>query len=547
MYLLHHSWQQLSLRKARALTVVETCPWGYLVTYSGANPSVGPMLRRRVVVTGIGAVCGLGADAHGIWRALLQGQRACRPVMPVDENNAAAAFPTSAMLQAALAAEGADAEASPGGKRKRSSFPSRVASFVPHSFEGVDALEPSGDQPAAFPADGARSLLPRSLASSGTPAFVRFALFAAHRAMLDAGLAANRRDAAPGLEISEQVDLERLGVSLGSAVGGIAETEAAALSAKDESGAFIRMSPFYVPRLLGSMAAGSVSIALGCRGPSLSSSGACAAGALSIAEAALAIQRGEADLMLAGGSESCITPLTTAGFARAGALTTAGGLAPSAEVAASSSRPFDQARDGFVLGEGSAVMVLESLDHAVARGLDLEADIYAELVGIGRSSDAFHITNPEPALGEDSSEGGALRCMRSALRDADLRPDHVSYVNAHGTSTPIGDPNEAAAMQHLFDSGSAPVCVSSIKGHIGHLLGAAGAIEAMATALSVRHRRAPGTANLTELCGSFPALHFPTSAHDLDGRCTDNGVAAMSNSFGFGGTNSSLVFRTPKR
>ncbi|KAJ1629662.1 thiolase-like protein [Pavlovales sp. CCMP2436] len=321
-----------------------------------------------------------------------------------------------------------------------------------------------------------------------------------------------------------------------------------------------RISPFFVPRALVNMAAGQIALRHGLRGPCHSAATACATGAHSVGDAFRMIAYGDADLMVAGASEAAITPLAIAGFCRLSALST--GCNENPERA---SRPFDRNRDGFVMGEGSAALVLESLDHALARGAgglrggggDGEGDVdagrvYAELVGYGQSCDAHHITSP-PADGD-----GALRCMRAALADARLAPAALDYISAHATSTSIGDEIELRAIVELMRTSAEPeqtsgrrVTVSSTKGATGHLLGAAGALEAAFAALAAHRRIAPPGVNLdmpAEVEGALDALDLNVEPRDLGGGAAgaaeQRAVVTMSNSFGFGGTNASLVFRS---
>ena len=321
-----------------------------------------------------------------------------------------------------------------------------------------------------------------------------------------------------GLEVTE-TNAERIGVHLGSGIGGVGTIEDTTKTVLEKGPR--RVSPFYVPMSIINMISGDLSVMYGLKGPNLAMVTACATATHGIGDAGRLIEYGDADVMIAGAGEAAITPTALAGFGNAKALSARN---DSPETA---SRPWDKDRDGFVLGEGAGVVVLEEYEHAKKRG----AKIYCELVGFGMSGDAYHMTSP-PENGE-----GAARCMRNALRNAGLNPDQVQYINAHGTSTPLGDRAESLATKAAFGDHAKKLAMSSTKSMTGHLLGAAGGIEAIYSALAIHHQVAPPTINLT----------MPDADCDLD---YVPGVArsmkidvAISNSFGFGGTNGTLVFR----
>jgi 3-oxoacyl-[acyl-carrier-protein] synthase II len=338
--------------------------------------------------------------------------------------------------------------------------------------------------------------------------FSQFALVAAPESMRHAGLEG------PG-----DVPAERFGVIFGSGIGGIGtfEEQCKILQTKGPK----RVSPFFVPMFIPDIAAGLISIRYGAKGPNYATVSACASSAHAVADATRLIERGDADVMIAGGTEAVITPLTIAGFSSMKAMSTRNDEPEKA------SRPFDGQRDGFVIGEGAASLVLESLDHARARG----ATIYGEIIGAGLSGDAYHITAPAP-------EGaGAQHAMRLALADACLKPEDVDYVNAHGTSTPQNDTNETAAIKAVLGEHARKVIVGSTKSMTGHLLGAAGALETLICAMVCREGKIPPTINFEEA--------DPTC--DLDyahNRMVEKPVRiALSNSFGFGGHNVCLAIR----
>lgn len=338
--------------------------------------------------------------------------------------------------------------------------------------------------------------------------FIHYGLAAAEEAIASAGLDAD----------GERLDLDRVGTFVGSGIGGLGGIERNT-RLLEENGPR-KVSPFFVPSAIINMISGQISMRHGFKGPNLATVTACTSGTHSIGQAARLIAYGDADVMIAGGAEGAVTPLGIAGFAAARALSTRN------EDPERASRPWDAGRDGFVLGEGAGIMVLESLDHAQGRG----ARILAELSGFGMSSDAFHMTQP--------SEGGegAARCMAAALRDAAMAPEQIGYINAHGTSTPAGDLAEVEAIRTTFGAHANRLAISSSKSMTGHLLGAAGGVEAVFSVLALQEGLLPPTINLEE----------PSPGCDLDfvpGTAREARVdVVMSNSFGFGGTNGTLIF-----
>ena len=424
---------------------------------------------RRVVVTGVGLVTPLARTTAENWRALLANAGATRALREDD-----------------LARECWNALAASDGARART----RHAGVV-NRREGYDANAWS---------DGG------SLAS-----FVAYGRCAAKEAIEDAGMT-SARDA----------PRDDVGVSFGAGMGGVSDlTRAGGWMAKGE---LRRISPYFVPRILANAGAGRISMDHGFRGPNLAAATACATSAHCIGDAFRALQRGDANVMIAGGAEGCIDAVSLAAFAKARALSATG-----------RAKPFDVARDGFVMGEGAGVLVLETLEHARARGVD---KVYAEIRGYGASGDAHHVTRASPD-GE-----GAARAMRAAMRDAGVDdPLDVGYVNAHATGTPLGDAAEAMALKTVFGADaieSGRVLTTSTKGATGHLLGAAGAIEAAYTVMALHTGDVPPTFGYDTV---DPNLRIPiVGAGGVAARLRDDARAAMSNSFGFGGTNASLVF-----
>ena len=338
--------------------------------------------------------------------------------------------------------------------------------------------------------------------------FILYAIAAARQAIEDSGWTP-----------SDEESLERTGVMIGSGIGGLESVAAGALLVQERGPR--RLSPFFIPSALINLASGHVSIRYGFMGPNHSVVTACSTGAHAIGDASRLIQHGDVDVMVAGGAEAAVCRLGIAGFAASRALSTNFNDSPE-----KASRPWDVDRDGFVMGEGSGVVVVEELDHARARG----ARIYAEVVGYGMSGDAHHITAPAP------DGNGGFRSMRAALRDAGLNPEDIDYINAHGTSTPLGDEIELGAVKRLFGSAVDDIAMSSTKSSIGHLLGAAGSVEAIFSILAINHGVVPPTLNLDNPSPSCDINLVPHQAQERTVR------SVLSNSFGFGGTNASLVF-----
>jgi 3-oxoacyl-[acyl-carrier-protein] synthase II len=339
--------------------------------------------------------------------------------------------------------------------------------------------------------------------------FIVYALAAATEAVQDSGWAP-----------ADEESRERTGVMIGSGVGGLPAIGDAAINMAENGPR--RVSPFFIPMSLINLASGHVSIRFGFKGPNHAVVTACSTGAHAIGDAARIIQFDDADVMIAGGAEAAVCRLGVAGFAAARALSTSFNDTPT-----KASRPWDKDRDGFVMGEGAGIVVLEEYEHAKKRG----ARIYAEIIGYGMSGDAYHITAPA----EDGS--GGFRAMRNALKRAGLTPDAVDYINAHGTSTPLGDEIELGAVKRLFGDHAYKLSMSSTKSAIGHLLGAAGSVEAIYSILAINHGVVPPTLNLDN----------PSEGCDIDlvpHKAKEKKVKiALSNSFGFGGTNASLIFR----
>jgi len=337
--------------------------------------------------------------------------------------------------------------------------------------------------------------------------FIQYSLAAAQFAMEDSGLVINEENA------------ERVGVLVGAGLGGLPAIERYHTALAD--GGYKKISPFFIPMLIINLAPGHISIKYGAKGPNLSSVSACATGTHSIGDAYHMIKRGDADAMIAGGTESTVTPLGIGGFAVMKALST------NNDDPTGASRPFDKGRDGFVLAEGAGIVVLEEYEGAKARG----AKIYGEVVGYGLSGDAYHLTTPAPG-GE-----GAARCIKMALNSAKVNPEQIDYINAHGTSTHFNDLYETMAIRSVFGPHADKLMVSSTKSMTGHLLGAAGGIEAIFALMAIKNSVVPPTINQTESDAECDLDYVPNTARDAK---VDY---AMSNSFGFGGTNASLLFK----
>ena len=343
--------------------------------------------------------------------------------------------------------------------------------------------------------------------------FIVFAMAAAEMAVEDAGWTPD-----------DEEELERTGVMIGSGIGGLPGITEGAITLQERGPR--RLTPFFIPANLINLASGNVSIRYGFKGPNHAVVTACSTGAHAIGDAARLIMLDDADVMVCGGAEAAVCRLGLAGFASARALSTGFNDDPPR-----ASRPWDQDRDGFVMGEGAGILVLEELEHAKQRG----AKIYAEVIGYGMSGDAYHLTAPS----EDGN--GAFRSMRNALRRAKLSPDKIDYINAHGTSTPLGDEIELGAVKRLFGDHAYKLSMSSTKSAIGHLLGAAGTIEAIFAILAMRDRVVPPTLNLDN---PSPSCDIDLVAKTAKERKVDY---VLSNSFGFGGTNATLIFTHPDR
>jgi 3-oxoacyl-[acyl-carrier-protein] synthase II len=411
-------------------------------------------VARRVVITGLGLVCGVGNTAPEVWRQLLAGASGMAPIQGFDTTG----FPVT--------------------------FAAEVKNFDPLNF--VDKKE-----------------------SRKMGRFIHFAFAAVQEAM-----------AQSGLQITDE-NSDRVGVYIGSGIGGfeIIEREHSNLLA----GGPRKISPFFIPAVIVNMAAGQISIRYGAKGPISATATACATSANSIGDSARMIMYGDADVMIAGGAEASVTPLSVGGFAALRALSTRN------DEPTRASRPFDRDRDGFVIGEGAGILILEELEFAKARG----AKILGEVIGYGMSADAYHMTGIAP-------EGaGAQRSMRAALKDAKITPEEVGYVNAHATSTPAGDGNESRAIELVFGEHalSHRLKISGTKSMTGHLLGGAGGLEAGITVMALLNQKLPPTINLDNVDPECRLDYVPNKAvdHSFD--------VALSNSFGFGGINATLIIR----
>jgi 3-oxoacyl-[acyl-carrier-protein] synthase II len=373
----------------------------------------------------------------------------------------------------------------------------RISKFDPSAFACQIAGEVRGFEPGQW-------IEKKEVKKSDT--FIHYAIAAAQMAVDDAKLDTNACDA------------ERMGVIIGSGIGGLPLIEEMHTKLIERGPS--RISPFFIPGLIVNLAAGQISIRFTCKGPSSAPATACATGAHAIGDAFKIIQRDDADVMFAGGTEAVITPLAVGGFGAMRALSTRNDDPKTA------SRPWDLNRDGFVMGEGAGIVLLEEREHAIARG----AKIYCELTGYGMSSDAYHITSPA----EDGS--GMINVMRRALKDAGLKPEDVDYINAHGTSTPLGDKAETVAIKGVFGEHAYKLAVSSTKSMTGHLLGAAGGLEAAISAMVVKEGMLPPTINHETPDPDCDLDYVPNQARQKQVR------HVLSNSFGFGGTNATLVF-----
>jgi len=410
------------------------------------------MDKRRVVITGVGAVTPLGNTAEEFWAGLLEGRSGIGPITRFDATD----------------------------------FPTRIAGEL-KGFDPLKYIDRKDD----------RKFDP----------FLKYAVACAIMAVEDAALK------------TDSVDPTRFGVLVGSGIGGL-ETLLGNYEVLRTKGPD-RVSPFFIPMLIVNMASGVISMRLGAKGPNSSVVTACATGNHAIGDATKIIERGDADIMIAGGSEAIIIPLTIAGFCQMKAMSTRN------DDPTHASRPFDAERDGFVCGEGGGLVVLESLEHARRR----DARIYAEVVGYGMTGDAHHMTAPDP------DGDGAARSMAAALHDAGLEPSAVGYINAHGTSTPYNDKFETLAIKRVFGEHARNLAVSSTKSMTGHLLGAAGGIEAIATAFALHHGVLPPTINYEKPDPDCDLDYVPNQARKQEVE------VALSNAFGFGGTNATLAFR----
>ena len=416
---------------------------------------------KRVVITGMGMVSPLGADMETSWKNIIDGQSGAGPITKFDASD----------LSTRIAFEVKRGDGTNGTLN--------IDQYV------------DGKEQRRF------------------DDFIQFALVAAKQAMKDSGL-----------EIKTQDEAYRSGVMVGSGIGGLPSIYETSILLNEKGPR--KVSPFFIPGSLINLASGLISINLGFKGPNSAVVTACSTGSHAIGDAARIIMMDDADVMVAGGAEACISRLGIAGFIACKALSHNFNDTPT-----KASRPYDKDRDGFVMGEGAGIVVLESLEHAKARG----ARIYAEVIGYGMSGDAYHVTAPS----EDGD--GAYRCMKAALRRAQIDTSEIDYVNAHGTSTPLGDEIELKAVERLLGNSAGKLSMSSTKSAIGHLLGAAGAVEAIFSVLAIRDNICPPTLNLDNPSVQTAIDLVPNKAKP---KAIDT---VLSNSFGFGGTNASLIMR----
>ena len=429
---------------------------------------------RRVVVTGLGLVTPVGCGVDTAWKNILDGKSGASKIEHFDVSDLAC----------------------------------KIAAIIPRADgRGPEYFSGSADAQGLFNPDDVMSARDAKRLDD----FILYSIAAADEALADSGW----NPVEEGLEAQH-----RTGVLLGSGIGGLQTTYDASITLHEKGPR--RLSPFVIPAMLINLSSGQVSIRHGLKGPNHSVVTACATGAHAIGDAGRLIAYGDADVMVAGGGEASINRLGIAGFVACRAMTTAFNETPE-----KASRPYDKDRDGFLMGEGAGVVVLEEYEHAKARG----ATIYAELAGYGLSGDAYHITSPAP-----EGEGGH-RAMAAALKNSGLKASDIGYVNAHGTSTPMGDELEIKAVEKLLGDHAKNAKMSSTKSATGHLLGAAGAIESIFSILALRDHMAPPTLNLDNPSVETPLDLVPHKAKPFEGK------AVMSNSFGFGGTNAAVIFK----
>ena len=426
---------------------------------------------RRVVVTGIGALSPLGLNARDTWKAALEGRSGVGQITLFDPKDS----------------------------------PVTIAAEV-KGFDVTRAVGPYHPAPDSTVTQAANTKEARRVGR-----FVHLALSAGLEAYEDSGLDAVR----------SQISPERMGTNIGVGMGGL--NEIAEVHKEYMTKGYRRITPFFIPQVIANMASGQLSILLNLQGPNLCNVTACTSSAHALGESFNMIQRGDADIMVSGGAEAVVSELAIGGFAAMKALSTRNDAPEKA------SRPWDKDRDGFVMGEGAVILILEEYEHAKKRG----AKIYGEIKGYGLSGDAYHMTTPAP-----EGEGGR-RAMAMALKNAGLNPEQIGYINAHGTSTPAGDVEEARAIARLFPQGPKHLHISSTKSMTGHLLGAAGAIEAFFSLMAIRENRIPPTINVENLDPGCVELGLDFTTKGAIEKRLDY---ALSNSFGFGGTNGSLIF-----